>query len=247
MVLILFLTTAFTAASETSASSNNAYQLENGVTEPIYSYEDAIRETIYVESSLDSDNDGEPDRIAVDIIRPQETEGDLQVPVLMDASPYYERLVRRNESEIKDADDDGINEKFPLFYDNYFVPRGYAVVLVEMVGTNNSDGCPTTGGYEEIEIAKTVIEWLNGNGTAWNEDGKEIEADWTTGKTGMIGKSYDGTIANGVAATGVEGLETIVPIGADRKSTRLNSSHVSISYAVFCLKKKTHHVYVLCA
>src|SRR5437868_15004721 len=30
-----------------------------------------------------------------------------------------------------------------------------------------------------------------------------------------------------------------VPVGAiDRKSTRLNSSHVSISYAVFCLKKK---------
>src|SRR5437868_7429100 len=27
----------------------------------------------------------------------------------------------------------------------------------------------------------------------------------------------------------------------DRKSTRLNSSHVSISYAVFCLKKKTGH------
>src|SRR5690625_7425759 len=29
-------------------------------------------------------------------------------------------------------------------------------------------------------------------------------------------------------------------VGADRKSTRLNSSHVAISYAVFCLKKKTH-------
>src|SRR5690349_23660748 len=27
-------------------------------------------------------------------------------------------------------------------------------------------------------------------------------------------------------------------VGADRKSTRLNSSHVEISYAVFCLKKK---------
>src|SRR5437868_13200052 len=27
----------------------------------------------------------------------------------------------------------------------------------------------------------------------------------------------------------------------DRKSTRLNSSHVSISYAVFCLKKKSNH------
>src|SRR5437870_10982831 len=29
------------------------------------------------------------------------------------------------------------------------------------------------------------------------------------------------------------------PRGRDRKSTRLNSSHVAISYAVFCLKKKT--------
>src|SRR5688572_32624412 len=29
-------------------------------------------------------------------------------------------------------------------------------------------------------------------------------------------------------------------VGADRKSTRLNSSHSQISYAVFCLKKKKH-------
>src|SRR3712207_7570471 len=29
-----------------------------------------------------------------------------------------------------------------------------------------------------------------------------------------------------------------VDVGADRKSTRLNSSHANISYAVFCLKKK---------
>src|SRR5690606_41981343 len=32
------------------------------------------------------------------------------------------------------------------------------------------------------------------------------------------------------------------PMGIDRKSTRLNSSHVKISYAVFCLKKKSHHI-----
>src|SRR5690242_21202911 len=31
---------------------------------------------------------------------------------------------------------------------------------------------------------------------------------------------------------------TVLPLGEDRKSTRLNSSHMSISYAVFCLKKK---------
>src|SRR5690625_6129427 len=36
----------------------------------------------------------------------------------------------------------------------------------------------------------------------------------------------------------------------DRKSTRLNSSHVAISYAVFCLKKKKFHIalliYIIC-
>src|SRR3712207_7824265 len=30
-------------------------------------------------------------------------------------------------------------------------------------------------------------------------------------------------------------------VGGDRKSTRLNSSHANISYAVFCLKKKTNY------
>src|SRR5688572_32486161 len=35
-----------------------------------------------------------------------------------------------------------------------------------------------------------------------------------------------------------ERIETVRPPEADRKSTRLNSSHSQISYAVFCLKKK---------
>src|SRR3712207_8769365 len=36
----------------------------------------------------------------------------------------------------------------------------------------------------------------------------------------------------------VAGLEPDEPLFPDRKSTRLNSSHANISYAVFCLKKK---------
>src|SRR3712207_7072299 len=40
---------------------------------------------------------------------------------------------------------------------------------------------------------------------------------------------------------------TVEPVssgfGEDRKSTRLNSSHANISYAVFCLKKKKKHIY----
>src|SRR3989442_3163202 len=56
-----------------------------------------------------------------------------------------------------------------------------------------------------------------------------------------------GPAANGLAhpARG-EVLEVehfLVAVGVDRKSTRLNSSHVRISYAVFCLKKKTQNTY----
>src|SRR5207249_6096644 len=41
-----------------------------------------------------------------------------------------------------------------------------------------------------------------------------------------------------VAAIGPATATALLHHGIDRKSTRLNSSHVSISYAVFCLKKK---------
>ena len=43
---------------------------------------------------------------------------------------------------------------------------------------------------------------------------QQVVADWHNGSSAMIGKSYDGTLANGVAATGVEGLKTIVPVSA---------------------------------
>src|SRR5690349_23918230 len=50
--------------------------------------------------------------------------------------------------------------------------------------------------------------------------------------------------------TAAENIDTMPRVGReiflaqDRKSTRLNSSHVEISYAVFCLKKKTITTYV---
>src|SRR5690349_1484807 len=43
----------------------------------------------------------------------------------------------------------------------------------------------------------------------------------------------------------IRALAETVGMEVDRKSTRLNSSHVEISYAVFCLKKKKNN-YVLC-
>src|SRR5438477_9722543 len=44
----------------------------------------------------------------------------------------------------------------------------------------------------------------------------------------------------GAALVPLYNREIVLP---DRKSTRLNSSHMSISYAVFCLKKKNEEVY----
>jgi X-Pro dipeptidyl-peptidase len=83
-----------------------------------------------------------------------------------------------------------------------------------MAGTGRSTGCSDEGGLSDIESTKVVVEWLNGNAVARNAAGEVVEATWSNGRTGMIGKSYDGTLANGVAASGVEGLKTIVPIGA---------------------------------
>src|SRR5437868_13179914 len=40
------------------------------------------------------------------------------------------------------------------------------------------------------------------------------------------------------------GTAADIPPPPDRKSTRLNSSHVSISYAVFCLKKKNRSIFL---
>src|SRR3712207_8466891 len=62
---------------------------------------------------------------------------------------------------------------------------------------------------------------------------------------GGLGDKFEGVLAGGalllMAAFTPIALLKLIPLAeaADRKSTRLNSSHANISYAVFCLKKKT--------
>ncbi|WP_327371425.1 Xaa-Pro dipeptidyl-peptidase [Streptomyces sp. NBC_01217] len=184
---------------------------------PVYSYENAVRESVWVDTGLDGDGNGRSDRVAVDIVRPREpAHQGRKIPVIMDASPYYACCGRGNESQLKTYDADGRPVRFPLHYDNYFVPRGYAFVAVDLAGTNRSDGCVDVGGRSDVQSAKAVIDWLNGRarGYTTRTGGDRATAGWSNGRTGMIGKSYDGTVANGVAATGVDGLRTIVPIGA---------------------------------
>lgn len=211
------LATAATAALLATFLTPAAAQAKPRESQPVYSYANAVREAVWVDTGLDGDGDGKKDRVAVDIVRPREpAQQGRKVPVIMDASPYYSCCGRGNESQKKTYDANGNVVQMPLFYDNYFVPRGYAFVGVDLAGTNRSDGCVDVGGRSDILSAKAVVDWLNGRAKAYTSrtGTTKAKATWTNGATGMIGKSWDGTIANGVAATGVKGLKTIVPISA---------------------------------
>lgn len=205
--------------SATAAAASPPTTAEPG-TRPTYDYTQAIREQVWVQTAVDSDFDGKPDRVAVRIIRPAASK---RVPVIFQASPYYAGL--NDVPNHDDIDRDGaaglakssaVNRAdsitFAGYLDNYFVPRGYAVVFADSLGTGGSTGCPTSGGRNETLGMKAVVDWLNGRAKAFDADGNRIRADWSTGRTGMIGVSYNGTLPNAVAATGVKGLETIVPI-----------------------------------
>src|SRR5699024_11261644 len=76
---------------------------------------------------------------------------------------------------------------------------------------------------------------------------KEIlEAGLSEAKVGVIPPAADQVLVGDMERTRLKDIKVLFFVGVnegkipkeDRKSTRLNSSHVSISYAVFCLKKK---------
>src|SRR3712207_7794668 len=56
--------------------------------------------------------------------------------------------------------------------------------------------------------------------------------------SGGLGMASSDEDADGGRSSGTGAAVAVVRGGRDRKSTRLNSSHANISYAVFCLKKK---------
>ncbi|MGW0770136.1 Xaa-Pro dipeptidyl-peptidase [Streptomyces sp. NPDC002676] len=211
------LTAALLTPASAQAAGHPSAQAAPRESRPVYSYADAVRESVWVDTGLDADGDGRSDRVAADIVRPAEpARQGRKVPVIMDASPYYSCCGRGNEHQLKTYDANGHVVQMPLFLDNYFVPRGYAFVGVDLAGTNRSDGCVDVGGRSDIQSAKAVVDWLNGRAKAYTSrtGTTAVKASWTNGRTGMIGKSWDGTIANGVAATGVRGLKTVVPISA---------------------------------
>ena len=223
---------------------DNRYHFFNGKSLATFNCHDVIREVVYVESRIDSDQDGLPDLIKVNIIRPR-YEG--KIPAVMTASPYHQgtndkasdkalynmnvdlevkepHTIQVEEPQLELVDPVGsaqlvseaeetlthINSSYTL--NDYLLARGFANLYVSGLGTKDSQGLMTNGDYRQIEAYKNVIDWLNGRCRAFTDHSRQrqVKADWSNGKVATTGLSYLGTMSNGLATTGVDGLEVII-------------------------------------
>ncbi|MFM2223605.1 MAG: hypothetical protein RLZZ78_1862, partial [Armatimonadota bacterium] len=194
-----------------------------------------IREHLWVETEFDSDKNGKLDRVHVDVTRQKQTatndlKNALKVPVIYESSPYFAGTASGNSilwdvrHELGAVPPVRGGHPQVRFEPNRtmisaslvgtWVPRGFAVVHSEAPGTGLSEGSPTIGGAPERLAPKAVIDWLNGRAKGFTTiDGNtEVKATWCTGKVGMTGTSYNGTIPVAAATTGVKGLEAIIPV-----------------------------------
>ncbi len=197
-----------------------------------------IREQLWVEAPFDSDGDGAPDRLHVAVVRQQQTETEgLKVPTVYGSSPYYSGTSGPREylwnvrqelgeepphREFSPPVQQRLRPGISAGLIDEWVPRGFAVVHSEAPGTGLSMGCPTVGGPVESLAPKAVIDWLNGRAKGYTTRTSDIEvtATWSTGKVGMTGTSYNGTIPVAAATTGVEGLEAIIPVAPNNSYFR---------------------------
>jgi len=191
-----------------------------------------IRHDLWVETEFDSDGDGRLDRMHVDVTRPRQTETEgLKLPVVYISSPYFAGTAAKGRDyfweprqqigeappergEAPAVERTGERPIISKSHVKTWVPRGYVVVHSSSPGTGLSQGCPTVGGDNESLAPKAVIRWLTGDASGYTTpDGDEkVEAYWSTGRVGMTGTSYNGTLSLAAATTGVEGLKAIIPI-----------------------------------
>ncbi len=229
---VAFVTT--TQAQQELANTKAAPVFENGMAQIVEAFNDPeswIRHDLWVETEFDSDGDGKPDRMHVAVTRPVQTDTEgLKLPVVYESSPYYAGVAENVEGLFWDVKHElGASPKErvhpevirtgkrPIISNSEikkWVPRGYIVVHSSSPGTGLSQGSPTVGGDNESLAPKAVIDWLNGRAPGYTSPtgNEEVEAYWTTGKVGMTGTSYNGTLPLAAATTGVQGLEAIIPI-----------------------------------
>lgn len=115
-------------------------------------------------------------------------------PVVLQVSPYG--ILNEGLTGYDDINADATAD--------YFVARGYAYAIFDAVGTHASGGCTAFGGLPERESTAELVDDLGGR-------------DWTNGKVGMIGASYDGTLALAAAVEAPQHLAAVVPqVAIDR-------------------------------
>ena len=202
--------------SEAGAAGPPTLSIVDNETQPVFSYADAIVESVSVETGQDTDGDGEVDHVYVDIMRPREGEDGLKSPVLLTASPYNEgyRSPESGGVGLPPATKAGPGFATRIQGDvrtDWFVPRGYAVAQMQVQGTGRSTGCTDVGGPHDIAAVAAVISWFTGSGKASYLDGSPATAQWSMGSVGMYGHSYDGALQVGAASAGVSGLKAVVP------------------------------------
>ncbi|MFT4533632.1 MAG: X-Pro dipeptidyl-peptidase [Saprospiraceae bacterium] len=231
-LLAIILTPLFTVIAQTEEKSVPVF--ENGEAQIVPAFEDKekwIRHDLWVETEFDTDGDGKFDRMHVAVTRPYQTDTeDLKLPIVYVSSPYFagvagfqDGLFWNVKHELGETTNDRIHTDVvrtgarPIISNSHikkWVPRGYIVVHSSSPGTGLSQGAPTVGGDNESLAPKAVIDWLCGRipGYTSLDGNEEVKAFWSTGKVGMTGTSYNGTIPLAAATTGVAGLEAIIPI-----------------------------------
>ena len=222
-------------AQETESPEKAVPVFMDGEAQIVDAFKDAdkwVRHDLWVETEFDTDGDNKPDRMHVAVTRPFQTDTEgLKLPVVYVSSPYFAGVASGSSEyfwdprhELNAIPPERVHPpeikrfgKRPIISNSHidtWVPRGYIVVHSSSPGTGLSDGSPTVGGDNESLAPKAVIDWLCGRAKGYTEreGNEEVEAFWCTGKVGMTGTSYNGTLPVAAATTGVDGLEAIIPI-----------------------------------
>ncbi|WGD34006.1 Xaa-Pro dipeptidyl-peptidase [Olleya sp. YS] len=227
-ILFLVTTVSFAQDKTVPVFENGEAQIVKGFSD----YKEWIRHDLWVETTFNTDGDDQLDRVHVSVTRPKQTDTEgLKLPVVYVTSPYFAGVAQDVPGLMWDVEHElGEPAKVervhpevkrfgqrPIISNSHimkWVPRGYIVVHSSSPGTGLSQGAPTVGGENESLAPKAVIDWLNGRAKGYTtpDGNEEVKATWTTGKVGMTGTSYNGTLPLAAATTGVDGLEAIIPI-----------------------------------
>ena len=175
---VLVAAAAALGAAPAAAAEEDDYRTTEGQSKPVY------KDTVLEEYRIPTKHG----TIYGVVVRPVVPAG-VKVPVILTYSPY--NVLTRPVGAVPQA---SLGDEI----ESYFVPRGYARALFDLVGTRESSGCYDHGGVAERETGVAVVEHL-------------ATREWASGKVGMIGGSYDGTTQWGTAVESPPHLTTIVP------------------------------------